>query len=81
MDRRDARHRDAERGRTRAGHETILADGSITDPDKAQVMAYFRDLVDHGHAEWRMLDDGSVELRLNTGETYLLGSKTIARIA
>jgi hypothetical protein len=81
MDHRDARHRDGYRRRTRAGRDAVLPESAVADPDKARVIACFRDLVDRGHAQWRTLDDGSIELRLNSGETYLLGPKTIARIA
>ncbi len=34
-----------------------------------------------GFAEWQTLDCGTVRLRLNTGETYLLEQSTIKRIA
>ena len=51
------------------------------DSDKALVMAHFRGLVADGSAEWRTLDDGTIRLSLNTGETYLLKTMTITRIA
>lgn len=51
------------------------------DSDKALVMADLRGLVADGLAEWRTLDDGANRFSLNTGETYLLKTMTIARIA
>jgi len=51
------------------------------DSDKALVMAHFRGLVADGLAEWRTLDDGTIRFSLNTGETYLLKTLTITRIA
>ena len=52
-----------------------------SDLAKVKVMAHFRKLVADGFAEWQTLDGGTVRLRLNTGETYLLGQSTITRIA
>jgi hypothetical protein len=37
-------------------------------------------LVSEGHAEWRMLGGGDVELRLPTGETFRLGESALTRI-
>jgi hypothetical protein len=51
------------------------------DPAKALVMAYFRRLVADGHAEWRMLENGDIQLRLHTGEIFLLAKTMITRIA
>jgi hypothetical protein len=53
---------------------------SQLDPDKLRVMAYFRKLVADGLAEWQRSEDGTVRLRLNTGETYLLEKATITRV-
>jgi hypothetical protein len=52
-----------------------------SDPAKAKVMGHLRKLVADGFAEWQTLDDGTIRLRLITGETYLLGQATITRIA
>ena len=51
------------------------------DPAKAAVMNHFRKLVAAGFAEWQTLDDGTIRLRLVTGETYLLEPATVTRIA
>src|SRR5690349_5127111 len=52
-----------------------------SDPAKVEVMGLFRELVAHGFAEWQTLDDGTIRLRLITGETYLLEPATVTRIA
>ncbi len=49
-------------------------------PDKALVMNIGQ-LVVNGYAEWEMLDNGKVELRFTSGETYLLARTTILRVA
>jgi hypothetical protein len=51
------------------------------DPAKAHVIAHFRGLVADGLAEWQTLDDGTIRISLNTGETYLLNETNITRIA
>lgn len=50
-------------------------------PDKALVMKYIGQLVADGYAEWTMLDNGEVEVRFTSGETYLLAETTILRLA
>jgi hypothetical protein len=52
-----------------------------SDPARVKVMGHFRKLVADGFAEWQTLDDGTIRLRLITGETYLLEQATITRIA
>lgn len=49
-------------------------------PDKALVMKYIGQLVVDGYAEWEMLENGEVEVRFTTGETYLLAETTILRL-
>lgn len=55
-----------------------LAEGN---PDKALVMEYIGRLVAAGHAELEMLDNGEVEVRLISGEAYLLAETAIIRLA
>lgn len=50
-------------------------------PDKALVMTYIGQLVADGYAEWDMLDNGEIEVRFTSGETYLLADTTILRLA
>ncbi|VIO69692.1 hypothetical protein CI1B_29000 [Bradyrhizobium ivorense] len=52
-----------------------------SDPAKAEVMAHFANLVADGFAEWQVLDNGTIRLRLTTGATYLLEQTTVTRIA
>jgi len=52
-----------------------------TDRAKALVIAGIGRLVDDGHASWHLSDTGDVELRLVTGEVFLLGNTTMTRIA
>jgi broad specificity phosphatase PhoE len=51
------------------------------DPAKVRVMAHFRELVADGHAEWHTLESGEIELRLQSGEIYLLADTTVTRLA
>jgi hypothetical protein len=50
-------------------------------PDKALVMTYIGQLVADGFAAWDMLDNGEIEVRFTSGETYLLAETTILRLA
>jgi putative component of toxin-antitoxin plasmid stabilization module len=52
-----------------------------TDPAKTQVMGYFRELVADDFGDWHASENGTIRLRLNTGEIYLLDKTTITRIA
>jgi hypothetical protein len=52
-----------------------------SDPAKVRVMAHFRELVADGHAEWHTLESGEIELRLHSGEVYLLANTTVTRLA
>jgi hypothetical protein len=58
-----------------------IIDLAQADAAKLRVMACFRDLVADGYAEWHVLENGTIRLRLNTGEAYLLEKATITRIA
>lgn len=51
------------------------------DPAKALVMAAISELVSRGHAQWRILQSGDVELRLASGEVFLLGGQSVTRTA
>lgn len=53
-----------------------------THPDpKTLVLAYLRQLVASGYAEWHRLENGDIRLQLFTGETYVLQDTTVIRIA
>ena len=49
-------------------------------PDKALVMTYIGQLVADGFAVWDMLDNGEIEVRFTSGETYLLAETTVLRL-
>ena len=70
----------ARRSRTKA---TVgpLANGPGADPERALVMACIGKLVAGGHADWRVLENGDIRLRLGTGETFLLAETAIVRLA
>jgi hypothetical protein len=44
------------------------------------VIAHFWQLAADGLAEWNPMQDGNVELRLSTGEAFLLGNASVTRI-
>jgi hypothetical protein len=58
-----------------------ITDLAQADSAKARVMAYFRQLVAGGYAEWQTLENGTIRLCFKTGETYLLEKTTITRTA
>ena len=60
---------------------STVAGGVHADPDKALVMTAIGELVAGGHAQWTMLDDGDVELSLNSGERFLLAERVVVRLA
>jgi hypothetical protein len=51
-----------------------------TDAAKALVMSHIGQLVRDGDAEWSRLANGDVELRLLSGEIFLLADNSITRI-
>ena len=51
------------------------------DPAKALVMGYLGWLVVNGYARWDLLEDGSIRLSFDTGETFLLAEAAIIRLA
>ena len=50
------------------------------DPAKALVMNYILQLVADGLAQWTVQDDRDIQLRLHTGETFLLRDRLIVRV-
>ena len=50
-------------------------------PAKTLVLAVIGRRVAAGHAEWKTLESGEIELHLPTGETFLLAEATIIRLA
>ncbi|MER8576607.1 hypothetical protein NKH19_30345 [Mesorhizobium sp. M1338] len=48
---------------------------------KSRVMVAIGTLVDDGRAEWSRTATGDIELRLLTGEVFLLGELAVTRVA
>ncbi len=48
---------------------------------KSLVVAAIGELVDDGRAEWSRTATGEVELRLVSGEVFLLGAVSVTRVA
>ena len=65
----------------RTKRETSCGTDATSDPAKALVIAYFRWLVADGYAQWHRRENGDIQFRLHTGETYLLAKTMIIRIA
>jgi hypothetical protein len=75
----DAKSRRRKYCRTAMARDGIV--GCIyADPAKTLVMTYIGKLVCAGHAEWRALENGEVELRFFTGEMFLLADTTVTRL-
>ncbi|MER9331721.1 hypothetical protein [Mesorhizobium sp. M0488] len=57
-----------------------IANGVAIDA-KSQVLAAIGKLVDSGKAEWSRAATGEIELRLLSGEVFLLGEVFVTRVA
>jgi hypothetical protein len=71
------------RRRTRGSKASAAAIAGLSraDPAKALVMTCICELVADGYAAWDVLDNGDVQVRLDTGETFLLAEAVIVRLA
>ena len=79
MSRFDANNRSAI---TSAPHpRAAIAAGAKNSPAKARVMRHIGRLVADGFATWEMREDGEIEVRFTSGETYLLAETAILRLA
>jgi hypothetical protein len=58
----------------------VIAGLDFADPVKAFVMRYISQLVACGFATWKLLDNGEVELKFTTGETFILSEDAIVRL-
>jgi len=76
----DAKTRRRRRCATKAGLDPTIR-LFHADPAQAMVMAYIGELVANGEANWDMLDNADIELRFNTGQTFLLTGNGIIRLA
>lgn len=68
-------------GQARRDWPDAIARQRYDDPARSLVMQRIGALVRDGLAEWRLLGNEDIELRLATGERFLLSSRTITRIA
>ncbi|RUY16119.1 hypothetical protein EN991_12495 [Mesorhizobium sp. M7A.F.Ca.US.005.03.2.1] len=58
------------------------AAGSRRAPDaKSRLMTAIGQMVDDGKAEWSRTATGEVELRLSSGEVFVLGEISVTRVA
>jgi hypothetical protein len=53
----------------------------LADPAKALVMTCIGRFVADGCAQWNVPDNGDIQLRFNTGETFLVTKTVIVRLA
>ncbi|WP_246707397.1 hypothetical protein [Mesorhizobium sp. NZP2077] len=63
-----------------AGAHIEITNGAAIDA-KSQVFAAIGELVDDGKAEWRRTASGEIELRLLSGEVFVLGEVSVTRVA
>ncbi|MBZ9743431.1 MULTISPECIES: hypothetical protein [unclassified Mesorhizobium] len=62
-----------------AGANVQIANNGAVDA-KSLVLASIGELVDGGKAEWSGTATGEIELRLLSGEVFLLGEVTVTRV-
>jgi hypothetical protein len=77
------RNSPALRGRAHQEIRTMSAETGLpnADPTKEYVLSCPAQLVLDGLAQCDMLDNGDMELRFSSGETYLLGNEVVTRTA
>ncbi|TPI32919.1 hypothetical protein FJW08_06965 [Mesorhizobium sp. B3-2-1] len=65
------------------GANSQIANGEAVNREdaKALVMAAMGELVEDGQAEWGRTATGEFELRLVTGEVFVLGEVSVTRVA
>ena len=63
-----------------AGANRQIANNGAEDA-KSLVLAAIGELVDAGRAEWNRTATGELELRLLSGEVFLLGEVSVTRVA
>lgn len=59
----------------------VAAASLRTQDAKSLVMTAVGQMVDNGKAEWNLTATGDIELRLLTGEVFLLGEMSVTRVA
>ncbi|UCI22025.1 hypothetical protein FJ970_14155 [Mesorhizobium sp. B2-1-8] len=65
------------------GANSQIANGEAVNREdaKALVMAAMGELVEDGQAEWSRTATGEIELRLMSGEVFVLGEVSVRRVA
>jgi len=66
---------------TDAKTRNVAAASPRTQDAKSLVMTAVGQMVDNGKAEWNLTTTGDIELRLLTGEVFLLGEISVTRVA
>jgi hypothetical protein len=59
----------------------ISAATHAANTSKVMIIAHFAELVRAGLAEWTRLDTGATEVRLGTGEVFVLGDTAVTRLS
>jgi len=70
--------------RSSTSSANIQISGSVAisrEDAKSQVLAAIGELVDDGKAEWSRTATGEIELRLVSGEVFVLGETSVTRVA
>lgn len=65
------------------GANSQIANGAAVNREDAKtlVMAAMGELVEDGQAEWSRTATGEIELRLMSGEVFVLGEMSVTRVA
>jgi hypothetical protein len=63
-----------------AGANSQIANNAAVSA-KSQILAAIGELVDAGQAEWSRTASGEIELRLLSGEVFVLGEVSVTRVA
>ncbi len=65
------------------GANIEIANGAAVDLEdaKSRILAAIGELVDEGKAEWHRTGTGEIELRLVSGEVFVLGEVSVTRVA
>ena len=77
IDARNGRHARAETDET-FDAVAALAAGN---PDRELVLSHVARMVADGLAAWNIFDNGEIEVRFNTGETFIFAETTVLRLA
>ncbi|TGQ64189.1 hypothetical protein EN829_020385 [Mesorhizobium sp. M00.F.Ca.ET.186.01.1.1] len=63
-----------------AEKQVLSGAAASRDDAKSKVLAAIGALVDGGRAEWSRSASGEIELRLSTGEVFVLGAVSVTRV-